>query len=272
MSQYKQHVIDCFNRRTAYDSEGAMHPYEANKIIDFAPDIRDGQTVLDLATGTGLVAILAAKQAAPSGSVIGVDISAGMLSQAKRKTESLEIGNLEFVEADIESINFEPERFDVIFCCSAIMYVGDIPALLNKCRDWLRPGGYIVFSTSAITAYRADIQMKVYRDLFDVEFPHILAPLGTPGKCKRMLEQANFLDIEIERDRQGEYLRQGEYSVDVQWAEDHVSPHADSLMKLATTQREELQSAYQQATSELMTAKGFWSDRSLLFVKARKEV
>lgn len=270
MSQYKQHVIDYFNRRTAYDSEGNSHPYEASKIIEFAPDIRDGQTVLDLATGTGLVAVLAAKRAAPSGSVIGVDISAGMLSQARRKIGELGIENLEFVEADIELINFESERFNIIFCCSAMMFIGDIPTLLNKCHDWLMPGGYIVFSTSAITAYRADVQIKVYRDLFGIKFPHILEPLGTPEKCKKILEQSNFVDVEIEIDRQGEYLLRGEYSIDVQWAEDHASPHTGSLMKLTATQKEELQSAYQQATSELVTEKGFWSDRSLLFVKARK--
>ena len=56
MSEYKQQVIDFFNKRTAYDKEGNSHRNEAKKLLEFAP-VKAGQTVLDLATGTGLVAI-----------------------------------------------------------------------------------------------------------------------------------------------------------------------------------------------------------------------
>jgi len=42
MSEYKQQVIDFFNQRTAYDLEGDSHPYEANKLLEFAPNIKDG--------------------------------------------------------------------------------------------------------------------------------------------------------------------------------------------------------------------------------------
>ena len=56
MSEYKQQVIDFFDKRTAYDAEGDSHPNEAKKLLAFAP-IKAGQTILDLATGTGLVAM-----------------------------------------------------------------------------------------------------------------------------------------------------------------------------------------------------------------------
>lgn len=69
MSKYKEQVINFFDQRTAYDLEGDSHPYEANKLLEFASDIQDGQTVLDLATGTGLVAIAAAEKTASRGSV-----------------------------------------------------------------------------------------------------------------------------------------------------------------------------------------------------------
>lgn len=46
---------------------GDSHPYEANKLLEFADDLQDGQTVLDLATGTGLVAIAVAEQIAFTG-------------------------------------------------------------------------------------------------------------------------------------------------------------------------------------------------------------
>ena len=269
MSKYKQLVINFFDRRTAYDLEGDSHPYEANKLLEFAEDLQDGQTVLDLATGTGLVAIAAAKQTA-SGSVIGVDLSSGMLSQARSKISALEIENLELIEADMESIDFPPEQFDAIFCCSAIMYASDIPSLLNKCYGWLKPGGNLAFSTSAKTAYWADIQVKLCRDLFGIDFPHILRPLWTPAKCQKLLKQSGFQNIEIEGDRRGKYLVLDEYPVSISCEEGHMMPKDNPLVNLTASQKEKLQLAYQQAINDLVTEEGLWCDRSLLYVKARK--
>ena len=56
MYDYKQQVADYFNRRTAYDAEGDSHPQEAKRLLDYVP-LKSGQTILDLATGTGLVAM-----------------------------------------------------------------------------------------------------------------------------------------------------------------------------------------------------------------------
>ena len=108
MFEYKQQIVDFFNSRTDYDAEGDSHPNEAKKLLEFAP-VKAGQTVLDLATGTGLVAIAAAEKVAPMGSVVGVDMSSGMLSQARKKISDRNITNLELIEADIEAVDFKPE-------------------------------------------------------------------------------------------------------------------------------------------------------------------
>ena len=217
MSEYKQQVVDFFNKRTNYDGEGDSHPNEAKRLLEFAP-VKPGQTILDLATGTGLVAIAAAEIVAPMGSAVGVDMSSGMLSQAKNKISDRNITNLELIEADIESVDFKPEQFNVIFCCSAIVYVSDIPALLNKCHGWLKPGGYLAFSTRAKTAYDAGLQVQLCQDLFGIDFPHILRPLWTPEACEALLKQAKFKDVEVKSDRQGEYVVRDDYPVDIQWA------------------------------------------------------
>ncbi|MGL6339258.1 MAG: methyltransferase domain-containing protein, partial [Waterburya sp.] len=83
-NNYQQQVIDFFNSRTTYDAEGDSHPREAKRLLEYVA-LESGQNVLDLATGTGLVAIDAAKKVTSTGSVIGVDISPGMLSQAREK-------------------------------------------------------------------------------------------------------------------------------------------------------------------------------------------
>ena len=66
---YKQRIIDFFNSRTTYDSEGKGHPENAQRFLGFLT-IKPGQTILDLCTGTGLVAIPVAKAVGEKGSVL----------------------------------------------------------------------------------------------------------------------------------------------------------------------------------------------------------
>ena len=166
---YKQKVIDFFNGRIAYDSEGDSHPRDAKRLLEYVV-VQSGQTILDLATGTGLVAIPAAKTVAPQGSVIGVDMSTGMLAQAKDKIVTQGIENLELIEADVESIDFDSEQFDLIFCCSALVYICNIPAILDKCYRWLKPGGCIAFTTPDKTSHLAEIKVRVCHNLFWYRF------------------------------------------------------------------------------------------------------
>ena len=96
--KYQQKIIDFFNSRTTYDSEGRGHPENAKRLLDFVT-VRSGQTILDLCTGTGLTAIPVAKAVRQQGSVIGVDMSSGMLAQAEAKIKAEGIQNLELIEA-----------------------------------------------------------------------------------------------------------------------------------------------------------------------------
>lgn len=130
MDPYRQQVIDFFNRRTAYDREGTRHPQEAKRLLESVP-IKTGNKILDLATGTGLVAIAAAQQVGTEGDMVGVDFSSGMLRQAEQKIANLKLHNIKLIEADAELIEFESQSFDLIFCCSAITYFSDIPNILK---------------------------------------------------------------------------------------------------------------------------------------------
>ena len=72
-------VAAYFDRRSATYDTGDFHPRLAARLIE-AAGIKEGQTVLDVATGTGLVAIEAARRVGSSGRVVGLDISPGMLA------------------------------------------------------------------------------------------------------------------------------------------------------------------------------------------------
>ena len=261
---YKQQVIDFFDRRTAYDAEGDSHPSEAKRLLEYA-SLEPGQTILDIATGTGLVAIAAAKKVAPNGSVIGVDMSSGMLEQAKSKMAAEGINNLKLIEADIEAIAFEAE-FDVIFCCSALVYVSDIPKIINKCYSWLKPGGCFAFTTPDKKSHLAEIKVKVCQDLFDIDLPHIIRPLWTPEKCRNLLQQSGFKDIAIERYLYSRTKIGNNYSSTR--LEREFYPRGNPLSDLSETQKKLLQVEYAKAVTQLIAEQGVWRSNYNLYVKA----
>jgi ubiquinone/menaquinone biosynthesis C-methylase UbiE len=77
-----------------------------------------GQTVLDIGTGTGHLAIAVAQIVGDQGQVIGIDISAGMLEQAQSKVNALGLSNVEFQLADAEALDYPANHFDQILCAN----------------------------------------------------------------------------------------------------------------------------------------------------------
>ena len=108
ISEYKQRIIADFNSRTNYDNE--WRDRFANRLVEFAR-LQKGQKVLDVATGTGIVAIASAKLVGSTGKVVGVDISSGMLKQARSKIAAEGLQNVELIQADADYLNF-PDNLD----------------------------------------------------------------------------------------------------------------------------------------------------------------
>ena len=109
LTEYKQQVTDFFDGRTNYDNDFTYR--RAIPLVELS-QLQKGQTVLDVATGTGIVAIAAAHILGTEGKVVGVDISPGMLSQARRKIEAAGLQNIEVIEADADYRNFGDQSFD----------------------------------------------------------------------------------------------------------------------------------------------------------------
>jgi arsenite methyltransferase len=108
--------------------------------------LRSGETVLDLGSGPGLDALLAARQVGPTGRVIGVDMTPEMLERARATAERAGASQVEFRQGRLESLPVEDTSVDAVTSNCVINLVPDKAAVFREVARVLRPGGRAVIA------------------------------------------------------------------------------------------------------------------------------
>ncbi|HUD71029.1 MAG TPA: methyltransferase domain-containing protein [Dongiaceae bacterium] len=108
--------------------------------------LRAGETVLDLGSGPGLDALLAAHQVGPTGRVIGVDMTPAMLERARGAAAEAGIGWAEFRAGRLEALPVAAASIDAVTSNCVINLVPDKVAVFREIVRVLRPGGRLVVS------------------------------------------------------------------------------------------------------------------------------
>jgi len=108
--------------------------------------IKEGDTVLDLGSGAGIDAILAAKKVGDRGRVIGVDMTEEMVEKAKENAENQGIKNVEFLLGEIENLPLEENSVDTIITNCVINLTPDKAKTFSEAYRVLKPGGKIYLS------------------------------------------------------------------------------------------------------------------------------
>lgn len=127
-----------WERRHAFLEESAR-PVAERMLERAAP--RPGETVLDLAAGTGVVGLAAAAAVAPGGRVILSDFSPNMVAAAERQARTVGVANAEFRVLDAERLDLEDDVADVVLCRWGYMLMADPAAAFAEARRVLRAGG-----------------------------------------------------------------------------------------------------------------------------------
>lgn len=122
--------------------------------------IREGDVVLDLGSGAGIDAFLAAKKVGKSGKVIGVDMTQEMIDKAKRNADEHGYSNVEFKLGDIENLPVEEESVDVVISNCVINLAPDKDKVFAEVFKVLKQGGKMFVSDIVLLEELSDEQKK----------------------------------------------------------------------------------------------------------------
>ena len=121
--------------------------------------LRAGMKLLDVATGTGLVARAATSILREPGAVVGLDPSIGMLRQAQRTLA------MPLVQGTVEDLPFATDHFDFLSMGYALRHMADLGVAFRQCLRVLKPGGRIMILE--ITAPRSGVSRHILRVYFE---------------------------------------------------------------------------------------------------------
>ena len=106
-----------------------------------------GMKVLDVGSGAGDVALLAAELVGPSGVVVGVDSNPAVLATARERVRAQGLSNVTFLEGDVHSVALEDD-FDAVVGRYVLIWVRDPADVLRAAVRHLRSGGIVAFQES----------------------------------------------------------------------------------------------------------------------------
>ena len=149
-------------------------------------EFRPGNRVLDVGTGTGIMALHAADRVGGSGRVTGIDLSEGMLARARAKADQAKLsGRVEFRRMDAEHLEVDDASFDTVVSLFALRHFPNPDAALAQMHRALRPGGRLVVAVGDGAPWLSLAGVtEALRRIFD----HILILRG------RQLRACEFLD------------------------------------------------------------------------------
>ncbi len=183
----------------AYDT--TLAPFGHVVIDALAPGADD--RVLDVGCGTGTTTLdLAAL--APAGEVVGIDLSATMLGEARRRAERADVTTVRFVEADAQTADLGLQVFDVVFSRFGVMFFSDPAAAFANLAAAMVPDGRLGFVCFGSPIANPFMLVPVFASaqLLDLSLPDPDAPgpfsLADPDRTAALLHGAGFTDVVIE--------------------------------------------------------------------------
>ena len=230
LDEYRRNSLDSWDRFAGNWTEERDFISEATHVLSETLverlDPKPGDTVLELAAGTGDTGFLAAKAIGDDGKLIQTDFASGMVDAARRAAAETGIENVEHRQLDAENMDLADDSVDGVLCRFGYMLMADPAAALAETRRVLRDDGRLSFAVWA----GPDRNLWAFLPGFAlVEAGHMPPPepdapgifaMGDPDRIKQLVTAAGFGEPEIEE-------------VVVEWDYSDPAVHWEKTMKLA---------------------------------------
>jgi SAM-dependent methyltransferase len=231
-------VAPGWKKHDAYFTRSAAAASE--KMLD-AAGVGPGMRVLDIASGVGEPALVAARRVGPAGFVLGTDFVEPMLAFAREKAVAANLRNIEFRCVDGEALDAPASSFDAVTIRWGIMFMPDALACLRSAHAALKAGGRIAVACWAGPERNPWVSLPagILMRLAGIPKPPPEAPgvfaYADPKRLEGVLAEAGFKNVAIEPvelpmidfDTFDEYWT---------WARELVGPVASMLEKLTPEQ------------------------------------
>jgi ubiquinone/menaquinone biosynthesis C-methylase UbiE len=165
--------------------------------------LKPGETVLDLGSGGGFDAFLAAQAVGETGRVVGVDMTPEMVRKARRLAAEHGYDNVEFRLGEIEALPVEDHSVDVIISNCVINLSPEKERVFQEAFRVLKPGGRLAVSDVVATA---EFPAEVRDDL--ALHSQCIAGASSIAELEALLAQAGFVRIRIQpKDESRAFIR-----------------------------------------------------------------
>jgi ubiquinone/menaquinone biosynthesis C-methylase UbiE len=266
-------VISVFNLVAAGYDDPALRffPFCADHLvgrINPAP----GSKLLDVATGTGVVALAAAQAVGQQGRVMAIDLAESMLDRLQEKVAKFGVRNIDLQVMDARSLDFRRDYFDYVVCSFGIFLLPDMVAGIREWVRVLKPGGRVLFTAFGKRAFQPMMEQLLTRlehhGFMSADERAAMASirLAEPERCRELLFQAGLKGIEVTTEQVGYHLKDESQWWDVLWN----SGMRGRLEKIPPAERGDFMIQHLPEVQPLMTEKGLWLDVETHFAAGTK--
>ncbi len=250
-----------------YDSSAMRFFPESANHLSLLLDLKGNEHILDIATGTGNIALRLAKDL-PQGRVTGIDFSKGMLTQAKKKAAELDINNISFHEMDMQELDFPDDHFDDAVSAFGIFFITDMEKQLRRIAGKVKPEGRIVITTFFENSFSPLSEMLLARlETYGVEIPPLTwKRVATEEQCTSLFQSADLKDVQVHRKESGYYLN----DISDWWYIIWNGGFRGLVSQLSNADLERFKSEHLKEIEALSTDDGIWLEMNVLFTMGTK--
>ena len=234
-------------------------PETAKRLVNYL-QLKPTDNLLDICTGTGVIALTAAEKLT-HGKVTGIDLSSGMLQQAKNKAAAKGYLNIDFQQMDLDNLEFDNDTFDVATSSFGLFFLEDMTSSLQNIANTVKPKGQVAITSFTGEAFSpmADIFLKHYQEA-GKELPALSwKRLATKELLAEQFNSVGISNVVIHHEPLGCQITSAQMWWDVVWN----TGYRGLLNQLTEEQQIAFKEKHMQEITELI-ADGIWLNTEVM--------